>query len=119
MNDAPKYEAIAELNREQIEAAIGRNEPNELLRAVLSAALYLDDWEVAQEICIKLATHDHFNVRGNAFLGFAHIARIHGKLDERSVRPLITNGLKDPDEYVRGHAVDAADDIYHFLGWEF
>lgn len=57
--------------------------------------------------------------RGNAFLGLAHIARIDGELDRTTVKPIILRGLDDLHEYVRGHAVDAKEDLEHYLGWKF
>lgn len=112
-----EYETIKELNREQIEAAILRNEPDELLMAVLSAALYSNDPVWSESVCLRLADHEHFNVRGNAILGFAHIARTHGKLDADRVKPIIESALSDESEHVRGHAEEAADDIEHYLKW--
>lgn len=112
-----KYGVIPELSVDAVEAAIRRDEPQELVFAVLSAALYASSPEWAAEVCRKLATHEHFNVRGNAILGFAHIARIHGRLDQSVVLPIIEAGLADSHEYVRSQAHGAADDVEHFLGW--
>ena len=114
-----KYEKIEELSRTEIEAAILRDNPDELLSAVLSAALYSEDSDWAEDVCIRLATHKHFNVRGNAILGFGHIARIHEKLDEAKVKPLIESALEDENEYVRGQAQDAKDDVKFYLRWRF
>ena len=77
-----KYEEIDRLTFSEIESAILRNEPRELSRAVLSAALYFDDPQLAQAICIRLSDHANANVRGNAVLGFGHIARVHRQLTE-------------------------------------
>ena len=115
----PKYEKIPELSHAEIEAAILRDNPNELLYAVLSAALYSEDSAWAEDVCVRLAAHEHFNVRGNAILGFAHIARIDKKLDEAKVNPLIESALEDESEYVRGQAEGTKDDIKHFLRWRF
>ena len=102
---------------EDVEAAITRNQPDELLLAVLSAALHGHDLEWAQGVCQRLAAHEHFNVRGNAILGFGYLARIHRRMDRSVVLPLVEGGLVDSHEYVRGQAHAAADDIVHFLGW--
>lgn len=115
----PKYEKIEELSKAEIEATILRDNPNELLYAVLSAALYSEDSAWAEDVCVRLAAHEHFNVRGNAILGFAHIARIHRKLNEAKVKPLIESALEDESEYVRGQAEGTKDDIKHFLRWRF
>ncbi|HZU31954.1 MAG TPA: hypothetical protein VFB79_12620 [Candidatus Angelobacter sp.] len=113
-----KYEPIPVLSKTEIENAIRRDDPQELPYAVLSAALYSSDQEWAQDVCLRLAQHSHFNIRGNAILGFGHIARIHRNLDQPRIRPLIEQALFDPHAYVRGHAEDAADDIEHFLHWK-
>jgi hypothetical protein len=110
-------EPIPEMSVEEVEAAIGRNQPDELLLAVLSAALHGLDPAWAQDVCCRLAAHEHFNVRGNAILGFGHLVRIHGRLDRSVVLPIIKAGLKDSHEYVRGQAHAAADDVEHFLQW--
>ena len=112
------YEPIPQLTQSEIEAAIERDDPDELLRAILAAALY-QEREIAEPICIRLASHAHFNVRGNALLGFAHIARLHSKLDQESIKPIIRKGLTDEHEYVRGHARDAKKDTEFYLDWKY
>ena len=114
-----KYEEITELSKTEIEAAILRDNPDELLYAVLSAALYSEDSAWAEDVCVRLATHEHYNVRGNAILGFGHIARIHEKLDEAKIKPLVEAALEDESEYVRGQAENAKDDIKFCLRWRF
>ncbi|MCZ7571617.1 MAG: hypothetical protein M5U01_23965 [Ardenticatenaceae bacterium] len=83
--------------------------------AVLSAALYSDDPVWAMGICLRLARHSDAVVRGNAVLGLGHIARIHRQLDLELVRPVVVGALADDDEYVRGQAESAVDDIEFFL----
>jgi len=113
-----EFKPIEKSNREEIESAVLRDDPNELLYAVLSAALYDNDPDWAEDVCVRLSLHGNFNVRGNAILGFGHIARIHGKLTEQRVKPLIEFALKDENDYVRGHASSAADDVEFFLKWK-
>lgn len=117
MPENRKYEPIPPLDRKAVEAAIGRNDPEELLHAVLSAALHADDPAWAQEICLRLASHENFNVRGNAVLGFGHLARLHQALDPARVQPVIEKALRDPHAYVRGQAQTAVDDIQHYMHW--
>ena len=112
-----RYEALEPRNREEVESAISRDDPDELLRAVLSAALHSDNPDWAEDICLRLAKHENFNVRGNAVLGFGHIARIHRQLDESRVKPLIEAALRDESEYVRDQAGAAADEVEFFLKW--
>ncbi|HZG53863.1 MAG TPA: hypothetical protein VEZ40_17295 [Pyrinomonadaceae bacterium] len=113
-----KYVTVAPRSKVEVEAAISRNDPDELLKAVISAALHSDDPGWAEDVCLRLAKHEHFNVRGNAILGFGHLARIHRRLDERRVKPLIETALREANDYVRGQADAAADDVEFFLKWK-
>ena len=114
-----KYESIKKYSKAKIEKALANNNPDELLYIVLSVALYSDDFEYAENFCIQLSNHEHFNVRGNAILGFGHIARIDGKLNESVIKPIIENALTDENKFVRSQADGAKDDIEYFLKWKF
>src|SRR5687767_5433360 len=100
---------------EDAEAVIARGIPDEMLYVPIVVSMDPPDCEWAQEICISLAAHEHFNVRGNAILGFGHLARTCRKLDLARVLPLVSAALKDKDEYVRGHAIDVVGDFKHYL----
>jgi len=112
-----KYVPIEPRTKDEVEAAIVRNDPDDLLRAVLAAALYADDRNWAEGICLMLSHHEDCKVRGNAILGFGHIARLHGQLTKSKVKPVIEAGLRDPSDLVRGQADSAADDVEFFLKW--
>lgn len=96
---------------------IRRGDPHELLYIPIAVSMDPPDCAWSERICVQLAGHHDFNVRGNAVLGFGHLARTCGYLAESVVRPIIEKALHDPHEYVRGQAVSATDDIEHFLGW--
>ena len=112
-----KYETIDPMSENEAEAVIARNDAAELLYIPVAVGLHAERLDWAQDVCIRLASHPHYNVRGNAILGFGHLARRFGMLDRVRVEPLIRYALRDPDDYVRGHAVATADDVNHFLGW--
>ena len=113
------YQEIPEWTRDAVERALRDDNPDLLLEAVIAVSMFDDDWHHAQELCVRLSSHWHFNVRGNAILGFGHIARVHGQLDRGLVQPIIEDALRDSNDYVRSHGVDAADDTGHFLGWKY
>lgn len=113
-----KYEPIKELSREDVDSIIERNDPSELLYVPVSVSLHSEDWKYAQDICISLSSHPDETVRGNALLGFGHIARIHGELEREKIERLVLDGFKDESRYVQGHADDAFEDINHFLKWD-
>ncbi len=98
-------------------AALERDDPVELQQLVIELALEADDREWAEVCCVRLARHRNANVRGNALLGFGHLARRFGQLDRRRVQRLIEIGLHAHNEYVRTQAESAADDVETFLAW--
>jgi hypothetical protein len=114
---APKYEAIAPVTEQELQEALARNVPDELQLVALAVALHEPDAERAFATCARLAEHPDFGVRGNAMLGFGHIARLHRWLDERAL-PMIEAGLQDPAAWVRGQADSAAAELQLLLGWE-
>ena len=113
-----KYEVVPERTKAEVESVLLINNAEDLSYAVLSAALYAEDREWAEGVCLRLSSHEHFNVRGNAVLGLGHIARIHGELNELKAKSVIENALKDKNAYVRGQANNAADDVEFFLKWK-
>lgn len=115
----PQFEDIPQWNHETVEQAVFDNDVEALLQAVIAVSMHDANWRYAQDLCVRLSSHPHFNVRGNAVLGFGHIARVHRQLEQGTVQSIIEAALSDPDDYVRGHAVDAADDTSHFLGWRY
>lgn len=112
-----QFEAIDRMSCAELEAALERDDPEELLRAVLAVALHSEDGEWATSVCMRLASHRHVSVRGNAILGLGHLARRCGRLDA-AARDIIETGLRDADPYIRGQAEAAADDVQHFLHWK-
>jgi hypothetical protein len=104
--------------KQDIEAAIERNQPNELLHVPICVSMNPPDCAWAQDICLRLSSHSHFNVRGNAILGFGHLARTCKALNKERVKPLIEAALLNEDEYVRRQADSAASDVVQYLGWE-
>jgi hypothetical protein len=89
-----------------------------LAEAIVSLALYDADRVFCERNLVELAEHEDQRVRGNAILGFGHIARRFGECSPE-VRELIEAASRDESEYVRGQATSAVDDLTFFLGWQF
>lgn len=106
----------------EIRAALARNAPEELLHIPIALSLEPPEDDhpgYAESVCRELARHADPTVRGNALLGFGHLARTVGIIwKPTEVRALVEAGLTDPDDYVRGQANAAADDLRHFLKWK-
>src|SRR6185436_19314458 len=101
-----------------VEVVLERGDPQELLYVPIVVGMNAADCERvwAENICLRLAEHPHFNVRGNAVLGLGHIARTCRALNVSAAVPIIATALQDEHEFVRGHAVGAAEDLATYLG---
>jgi len=112
-----KYETIEQCTLSAAESLLSSGDFNSLAKQIVSISLYEEDLVAAQNICSRVAELSHSAARGNAILGFGHLARRSAFLDKNLVSPLIINALNDTDSYVRSQADAAADDIEQFLGW--
>ena len=96
-----------------------RDDPVELMDWILEFASESEDRELAENCCVRLARHRNAMIRGNAMLGFGHLARRFGRLDAHRVKRLVDTGLHDGSDYVREQARSAAEDMKTLLAWEF
>jgi hypothetical protein len=113
-----KYQEVLPWDRDAVREALHDDDPQRLLHAILAVSLHDPDRCYAQDLCVELSAHSHFHLRGNAILGFGHIARRFGYLDREMVQPIIQAGLMDEVEYVRGQAIATMDDTAFLLGWD-
>jgi len=102
-----------------VEGVLERDDPGELVDWIVELASESADRELAESCCARLARHRNAMVRGNAMLGFGHLARRFGRLDVHRVKRLVAIALHERSEYVRAQAQSAAEDLRTFLGWEF
>lgn len=102
---------------EDAEAVLAGTNEEEIARTLIWITMSTPDPVWSQEMCIRFARHENQYVRGNAVLGFAHLARTNGDIDRKRVSPIVAAALSDPSPFVRGHAENASDDIAHYLGW--
>ena len=112
-----RFQDLESFTPEDIEAAIARNAPEEIPFVPLTVAMLSPDGAAAMHVCVRLARHDDPLVRANALISLGHLARRFRSLDEPLVRPLLEEGLRDPDESVRVLAKSAADEVHQFLHW--
>jgi hypothetical protein len=114
-----QYEPLPDWSEAEIRDVINRGDARELLYVPLVVSMNPPSRVYAEQVCLRFATHDDPSVRGNAMEGFGHIARLFRSLNKRLIEPVIEAGMRDPDDWVRGKAQDAADDIEWFCGWVF
>ena len=105
--------------REGVEEALLRDDPIELMDLITEVALSAEENDWAQACCAQLSRHRNAEVRGNAVMGFGHLARRFGQLDPHRVKRIVERARRDGHEYVREKGQSAADDLATFLSWRF
>jgi hypothetical protein len=112
-----KIQDLAVITPKDVNAALVRDDPDELELLSITLALSDLDFRFCQSVCITLASGGKGKIRGNALVSLGHLARRYRALDEASVKPLLESGLADFDAYVRMSAKSASDEIHQFLHW--
>ena len=100
-----------------VDVLLAGDEAADLLYVPIVVGMAPPDCRWAEGVCVRLARHSDPQVRLNALLGLAHLARVCRRLDEPTVRPVIEAALATHE--LRGQAGDVADDLEMFLGWRF
>ncbi len=113
-----KFQDLDRISENDIDAAVKRNDPEELALMSITIALTGPDQRLAENICLLLATHAQNRIRAHAVMSLGYLARRFRKLDEKRVKPVIESALAESDEYVHTHAQAAADEICQFLHWD-
>jgi len=114
-----RFQDLSVITTADLEAAIDRNDPDELILVPITAALLAEDPGPAVDACVRLSRHAVPRIRANAIASLGHLARRFRRLDEGLVRPVIEDGLRDDAEMIRSSAQSAADEIHQFLHWTF
>ena len=103
---------------QQVEEVLSKGDAKELVDLPIFVSMNAPDFPVgrAEDICVLLSHHVDARVRGNSLKGLGHLARITATFSREESIGRVRAGLSDSDESVRGHAQDAASDIYMFTG---
>jgi hypothetical protein len=112
-----KFQDLEVITPKEVDLALLRNDPEELQLVSVTLALSDLDFEFTQSVCIQLCSNTSSKVQGNALISLGHLARRFRHLDEQTVKPLVESLLQNSDEFVRGCAKSAADEIHQFLHW--
>ena len=108
---------MSETFRREIEIVLEQDDLDEVLSASIDVALGAEDADWATDCLIRLAAHPNTDVRGNAMIGFAHLAERFGALDRARVESTLRAGLRDAKQHVRDQAEAALDELAECLGW--
>lgn len=81
--------------------------------SALLSLVFGDDYEDSVPLVLARISATDPDLRGLAILCLGHLARIHGRVPEATYE-IIHQALSDPNEFVRGQAMTAQDDVAHF-----
>jgi hypothetical protein len=107
-----RYEQLQPISRTEAERLLSSDDAGDVCRALVSLALYEEDWSWVETLCVQMAHDPRSQVRGCAVTGIGHLARIHGVLHLQMVVPLLEALAADPK--IGGRAEDALSDIRMF-----
>lgn len=108
-----EFQNPSEMSRQESVYFFSSGTPEEMCNALLSTALYDEDWQWAQDRCLDFLDHPNVQVKEIAIVCLGHIARIHQKLDLELVLPALKKQRDDPE--FAGRVEDTLDDIQVFL----
>ena len=103
------------MTKDEFEEFIKTGNAEEVAKQLIGLAFYEEDYDFALRMILLCTEHSDSNVRGNAILCLGHLARIHKRLPVDPIVSIVLNGIVDVDEYVRGQAYPAKDDIELFI----
>ncbi|GIP23057.1 hypothetical protein [Paenibacillus sp. J22TS3] len=116
MNEKRIYKPLDDLSTEEVMDILNRDQLEELLTLPLSVGQNHPNWKFAQDVCIRLASHESSAVRANAVLGLAYIARTKGQLEKHIVKPIVLREFRENHEY-HWRILDSINDINLFMKW--
>ena len=106
------YQEIPRMTAREIEAALGGDDVDTACDAILSAALYFDDWRVSQRICLKALALANDVLKRCGIIGLGHIVRIHGRIDVAVVSMELQKFSRN--EFLLGYIENLQSDINIF-----
>jgi hypothetical protein len=110
------YNDIKPLSDEEWQTIHERCHHAEEYMVPIAVSLHEGDALLAERVCLSLVIHTDLNIRGNAVLGFGHLARRFGKFHySEMIKQIVEDALRDSNDFVRGQADAAAHDIEFFL----
>lgn len=103
------------ISNQEVAELIQLADKEALIYIIILLGHYYKDRAFSQQMLLKLAEHEDAWIRCLACQGFGHLARMHGYVDKRLVKPVLLRELrKTPNA---GSIQTALDDINHFLKW--
>lgn len=109
------YDQPEKVSRETLRELLSSNRDDSVVRALLSMTFHEQNEALVLSELYKHVRSESQAIRGIAILCLGHAARIHGRIPAEPTIEIVKSGLADFDDYVRGYAESAADDIAMFV----
>lgn len=109
-----KYESIEPITKPEAEKIFSSDDNNQITIALISSALYLDDWRWVQTKCLHYIDSEIVELVNTAVLCLGHVARLRQQLDLDVVIPKLRQLGKNPK--YKGRVEDTLGDIEIFMG---
>lgn len=106
---------VAPISNHEVANLIRQADDEALCYAIIILGHYHEERAFAEQMLLKLADHHNAWVRAMACKGFGHLARVHGYLDKRRVKPVLLREWRENPHH--GDIEIAFEDIRHFLKW--
>lgn len=115
-----KYRHIDYMTTETIQNYINSEDINKIYDAIISAALYGDDYNLAVKLCESFSKHTNVLVRRASNLSLTYILLHFNKLDFNVANSVLAQGKKDIESLVVETAETVNEDLEHnFKGYKF
>lgn len=106
-----QYSGVKPLTRKDAVGEIESDEESRVVEGLLSLAFFDRSPEFVLDHCEHALKDKRRGVRGIAVLCVGHLVRLHGDFEPERTRRLVREAANDTDEWVRGKAEDAQEDI--------
>ena len=109
-----EYTEIPEFSDQRIREDLKSNDPEKIIKAMLSTVLYSANYKLSVETTQLFFKSTNENIRGCSIECIAHIARLWNKLPTDFIA-IANSAAGDESSWVRGKAGDTLDDLEIFI----
>jgi hypothetical protein len=89
--------------------------PEEIARNICGFCLHSNNYTLSLRLCKYFANHQDAAVRASVIHGLGYIGMNFKKIDKNFAKLLLDKASKENDPDIVGAAVDARDDLQHYV----
>lgn len=107
-----EYKSVQPISRNDAMEELSSGNSKRICQSLLALVLHENDYDWLLELCVKHLEHEDCDVQAVAIQSLGHLARLYGKMDKKTVTPMLEK-LKKIDK-LSGIIEDTFDDISMF-----